>query len=234
MATREIRVRKVIADIRSGMGHVALMDKYKLSPLGLQRLFDELTNLGLLQPTEQSEVISGTQRIKIREVVQDIKSGMSDADLMQKYHVAREVLQSLFKKLLDLKAINRTMLFGEVGLQCDTVVPENVRSLHRYLLDLEIPVYEAGFPETQGRIHDISEKGVGTRGLPARVNEVNTLVVLGDAFGVVEPFEFDAVCRWCQLDQVRGEWTAGYQIVDITERALEEVQKIIKLSSFGQ
>lgn len=233
MADREIRVREVLMDIRAGMEHVALMNKYKLTPRGLQNLFEELTNLGLLERTDQQEVIPGRQRIKIREIVGDVKAGMTDSQMMAKYHIDHESLQALFKKLLDLKAISRDILFGEAGLACETPVPTHVRELDRYVLDFDIPVYEQGCPEIQGRVHDITEKGVGIRGLSMKVDEAKTLVVAGDAFGVVAPFEFSAICRWSGLDHEDGRYAAGFQILEISRLSMEELRKLIKLIAFG-
>ncbi len=209
MSDREIRAREVLEDIRAGMGHVALMEKYRLSPVGLHNLFEELTNLGLLELTDRHEVIPGRQRIKIREIVSDIKAGMTDPELMTKYKIDRKALQSLFKKLLDLKAISRDTLFGEMGLQYESSVPANVREADRYVLDFDIPVYEDGHPETQGSVHDITEKGVGIRGLRIRVNEVKTLVVLGDAFGVVAPFRIECPMQVVNRGRTDPEFCSG-------------------------
>jgi hypothetical protein len=233
MSDREIKAREVLHDIRAGMGHATLMEKYKLSSVGLHNLFEELTNLGLLEKTDRHEVLNGRQRIRIREIVSDIKGGMTDPQLMSKYQIDRTALQALFKKLLDLKAVTRDTLFGEVGLDHGTSVPANIRESSRYVLDFDIPVYEVGFPETQGRVHDITEKGVGIRGLHHKVNDVRTLVVLGDAFGVVAPFEFRAICRWSAMDEQEGKYAAGFQIGDISESSLEELRKLIKLIAFG-
>jgi uncharacterized protein (DUF433 family) len=233
MADREIRAREVLMDIRAGMGHVALMDKYKLSPTGLQKLFEELTNLGLIERTDRHEVTPGRQRIKIREIVGDIRAGLTDTQLMTKYRIDHEALQALFKKLLDLKAISRDALFGEVSLHCETSAPENVRESNRYVLDFDIPVYDERAPEIQGRVHDITEKGVGIRGLSVRVDEVRKLVVLGDAFGVVAPFDFSAICRWSGVDEQDGLYAAGFQILEISDHSLEELRKLIKLIAFG-
>jgi uncharacterized protein (DUF433 family) len=233
MSDREIRAREVLSDIRAGMGHMALMEKYKLTPVGLHNLFEELTNLGLLERIDRHDVIPGRQRIRIREIVSDIKAGMTDPQLMTKYKIDRRALQSLFKKLLDLKAVSRDTLFGEMGLEYGTSLPANVREENRYVLDFDIPVYEVGLPETQGRVRDITEKGVGIRGLRHAVNDVKTLVVLGDAFGVVAPFEFSAICRWSGMDDREGTYAAGFQILDISENALQELRKLIKLITFG-
>lgn len=233
MSDREIRAREVLEDIKGGMGHVALMEKYKLTPVGLHNLFEELTNLGLLERTDRHRVVSGRQRIRIREIVSDVKAGMTDPELMTKYRIDRKTLQALFKKLLDLKAIKRDTLFGELGLQYETSVPANVRVEDRYVLDFDIPVYGAGHPEVQGSVHDITENGIGIRGLRHKVSEVKTLVVLGDAFGVVAPFEFGAVCRWSTVDEQDGGYAAGFQILDISEKALHELRKLIKLIAFG-
>ena len=233
MADREIRAREVLKDIRAGMGHVALMNKYKLSPLGLQNLFEELTNLGLLERTDRNEVIPGRKRIKIREIVGDVRSGMTDSQMMEKYQIDHEALQALFKKLLDLKAISSDALFGEASLACDTSIPTHVREMDRYVLDFDIPVYEEGYTEIQGRVHDITEKGIGIRGLLVRVADVKTLVVLGDAFGVVAPFDLRAICRWSGLDGSDGQYAAGFQILEISDEAMEELRKLIKLIAFG-
>jgi hypothetical protein len=108
-----------------------------------------------------------------------------------------------------------------------------VRETDRYVLDFDIPVYEEGSSEIQGRVHDITEKGIGIRGLSLKVDEVKTLVVLGDAFGVVAPFELRAICRWSGLDGNDGQYAAGFQILEISNEAMEELRKLIKLIAFG-
>jgi len=55
------------------------------------------------------------------------------------------------------------------------------------------------------------------------------LVVLGDDYGAVEPFEFEAQCRW-----VKGEGrdcVAGFEILKISEEGLQELRKLMRMPS---
>jgi hypothetical protein len=52
----------------------------------------------------------GTKTINVGEVVKDIRAGMADNDLMEKYHLGPKTLQSLFEKLLEAGAIQQSDL----------------------------------------------------------------------------------------------------------------------------
>jgi hypothetical protein len=77
------------------------------------------------------------QKIGAREAVKDIKSGMTDADLMEKYGLSSKGLDSLFEKLVQAKALeesfihNRTSLAaavqGSKSEQSSAPVPEPTR-----------------------------------------------------------------------------------------------------------
>ena len=69
--------------------------------------------------------------IKAKEAVADIRSGMDDAALMEKYHLSAEGLQSLFDKLvtggfIDLSEIARR-LPGFLGV---VAISESASPLH--------------------------------------------------------------------------------------------------------
>ena len=51
-------------------------------------------------------------KISAREVVQDIKSGMTDPELMQKYSLTPKGLESLFSKPYKLKSSNNPLWIG--------------------------------------------------------------------------------------------------------------------------
>lgn len=66
-------------------------------------------------------------RISAKDVMEDIKNGMSDEDLMKKYGLSSTGLQSLFKKLMDAKVLTSAMLAersSEFNLQMDVPVAE--------------------------------------------------------------------------------------------------------------
>ena len=94
MSEREIKARRVLHDIRAGMDDAGLKEKYRLSSRGLKSLYRELANLGLLDSryadaTERSGVV----RISVKGVVKDIKEGMRDAELKDKYGLSSGALK---------------------------------------------------------------------------------------------------------------------------------------------
>jgi hypothetical protein len=110
-------------------------------------------------------------------------------------------------------------------------MPDNVRSQERYYLDFDTLVYDEARPEIHGKVVDVTEEGVGLQGIEAHVDEIKTLVVLGDPFGESFPFEFRAICRWARRADDDTQ-TAGFQIVKIAPKDLEELRKLIRLVTF--
>jgi len=130
MEKRKINAKEAVADIRDGMDDSALMGKYNLSPTGLQSLFDKLVNGGFIdlsemqgrlrgfwgtvvisdpvQPEKGLETPSIRQppqtksppRINAQESARDIRLGMNDAALMEKYRLSSRGLRTLFDKLV--------------------------------------------------------------------------------------------------------------------------------------
>jgi hypothetical protein len=123
-----IKALEAVTAIRAGMDDIALMEKYNLSAEGLQTMMRELVAVGVLQLSEvearpdpglssvalDSDPISfaGKARkkrvIDAAEAVKSIRSGMTDADLMSRYKISADGLQSLFKKLSAAGAIRQS------------------------------------------------------------------------------------------------------------------------------
>lgn len=233
MGGREVKLKEVYRDIRAGLDDTALMEKYKLSPKGLGDLYAKLEELGL----HGSKLLEGDPRsirIGIRSIVKDIKAGLTDFDLMEKYGITYDALQQLFHKLVELKAVTKEMVFGTVTLDYQPAIPENLRSLQRYYLDFEIPIYERSVPDIHGVLRDITEKGVGIAGLEVAPDDIKSLVILGDSFGAAPPFEFDAICRWFKEED--GDWknVSGFEITFISERDLKNLRKLIRLITLAE
>ncbi|MBI4965009.1 MAG: YIP1 family protein [Desulfomonile tiedjei] len=54
----------------------------------------------------------GKQKISAKELLKDIKSGMGDTDLMEKYGLSSKGLESAFKKLLEVGVLDASLLKG--------------------------------------------------------------------------------------------------------------------------
>ncbi len=117
--------------------------------------------------------------------------------------------------------------------QYATLAQDNIRDLFRHDIDFELPVYEASQPDILGKIRDITLEGVGLTGVKARVGEVKRFVTLGDDFGAVRPFEFEAKCRWFKRGTVERDYVSGYQITNISEEDLQELEELIRVIRVG-
>jgi hypothetical protein len=137
MAKRKVSAREAVADIRQGMDDPALMKKYNLSTRGLQSLFDKLVAGGYIDLAEiegripgflgtvviSESVLAGKHAeretrhqqpdskpsvvIFAQQAARDIRSGMDDSALMEKYRLSPKGLKSLFDKLISAGAITR-------------------------------------------------------------------------------------------------------------------------------
>lgn len=229
MAQRQVSAREVLKDVRAGMDDARLMEKYRLSSTGLQSLFQQLVEAGLLRREGTGYALPGRRKLPAGSIIKDIRSGMSSAELMEKYNLTEKSLQRVCRELLAARALGPKELQTEISFQATMVMRTNIRELQRYQVDFDLPIYEAGSPEIQGKVRDITEKGIGLVGIESEQYETKTLVILGDYFGEISPFEFRADCRWSQRRPPGGECFAGFRITEISNENLRELQRLLQL-----
>jgi PilZ domain len=161
-------------------------------------------------------------------IVSDIQAGMTDAQLMERYRLSAKGLQSAFKKLVEAQAIDPEELGERVPLYEDTVTIEDMRQIVRDHLHHSVVICDAHDRKCMGRVRDISEKGVGIKGLQAKVNEIRSLYIAPDDFVEVEPFRFEGRCRWVKKSP-GGDYSAGFEITNISNSGLEELRRLVHL-----
>jgi hypothetical protein len=227
MLRRQEVMHEVLRDVRLGMDDSAIMEKHNLSSLELEEFFQKLMETGLLRRANRQAAQRPKRTINAKAIVGDIGSGMSKDDLMAKYRLSSKMLQYVCKKLLETRVIGLGQL-DESSLQA-TLVEDAVREWQRYYLDFDVPVYEKGRPEIHGRLLDVTEQGVGLEGIESEVNSTQAFVVLGDLFGEIVPFEFEARCRWFQKGADHRPCGGGYEITRISDKDVRELRKLIHL-----
>jgi hypothetical protein len=88
----------------------------------------------------------------------------------------------------------------------------------RYLLAVEVVIYELRHPKIKGRLMNIAERGIGIRGIEAAIGETKTFIVPTEAFYLgfspLDPVRFVAKCKWARKDRISGHWYAGFEIID--------------------
>jgi hypothetical protein len=226
MSQRKIGLREVLKDIKLGIDDTGLKERYKLSEQGLKSLYDQLFESGLLEREGEHYFIPGKRRISTREIVGDILSGLTDLELMKKYKLSSRKLQKVFSKLADAGTLTLKELSDRNSPQDrQTNLP---RAAPRVFSILSAIIYEKANPTNRGTIRDLSDEGVGTRGLAVELDETKTLIVEPDAFLEVEPFSFQARCRWSSIAD-DGESNSGFEIIFISGSDRMELQKLIQL-----
>jgi hypothetical protein len=234
----KIRAADAVRDIRSGMTDLELIEKYGLSARGLQSLIGKLLEVKAITPAEidqrresyrDTNVIQGMDE---KEFVRDIRSGMSNPQLMKKYGLSSDGLRRLFEILIKANVITLEDLYTKSPLVHDTVFIENMRELPRHYLAMPVEIYESKLPENRVRLSDITEKGIGITGMAVRIGETKTFTIPTFDFIESDPVVFEAECRWAREEKETGEWLAGFEIRRISDECLEDLRTLIKCLPF--
>ena len=128
------------------------------------------------------------REIKAKEIVNDIVSGIGDNDLMHKYRLTYRGLQSVFKKLAEANIIDSAFLEGRIvpQLSAETTV---VTRLPRKDIFVPLPVEDATNPECRGIVTNITERGLGVKGMNPEVDEVKKLIIKPDKYLPAHPVQ---------------------------------------------
>jgi len=171
-------------------------------------------------------------------VLRDLRAGMDDTALMDKYQLSYMELRTLYHELFNAGRLLPSQPNGDLPEREESrprrievlELASSRRELDRYRLYFDISVYELDRPEVVGTVCDVTENGLGLVGVAAEVDEVKTLVVEGDTFCDVAPFEVQARCCWTEKDHETDEVRAGFVITDITTYDRRQLDKLIGLT----
>jgi hypothetical protein len=167
------------------------------------------------------------RKISAKDIITDIREGLTDSELLDKYRLSIKGLQSIFRKLEAVKAIKPSELYGRLPSFDDTIDIEQVRRELREYLELSVPVYEMESPERIGSVRDISTKGIGARGIKASPGDVKILVVNPANMFSIDAFSFEAVCRWIRRDGPNRDYIGGFDISAISEENEKRLQGLV-------
>ena len=174
--------------------------------------------------------MSPKQKIKASEIVPDIRGGMSNLQLMEKYNLSPDGLRSVFTKLLHAKVLTVEQFEGRISLPEDPTVVEPIRRTARAYPLVPFPIYDMDNMEEAYFVRDISEQGIQVTGINAEVGQKMTFLVQALAFDEVDPFTFEAECRWTTAppDGVQNEPVAGFEITQMSDEDSVELAKLFQ------
>lgn len=157
--------------------------------------------------------MSVRRQIRVSEIVNDVRGGVSDSEMMDKYGLSSTGLARVFKKLLDTRAVSSFEFAQWSVLFCESPEVKNIRLFPRDNLKFLLPIYEAGHSEMRGEILNISDGGLAVRGLQAQVNDTRSfLIPIKGA-----PVFFKAKCRWVRQEPVHGATVTGFDVFKVVK-----------------
>jgi hypothetical protein len=231
VSEREVSVKEALLDIASGMDHAAMMQKFRLSPEGLTDLFSELSKAGLFERIGERYIIPKKRQIDTTQLVQDISSGTTDRQLMEKYRLSSRKLLKVLRKLMAAGKINEEQFCQRDYLFSASPSRNQCRRSPRFYATFEIEIRERGNPNATGTILDITECGLAVEGIPAQVGETKTFRINGNDYYDHEPFTVEATCRWVESPP-DGSGIAGFSLEPLAgddQRALREFIEILTI-----
>jgi len=178
--------------------------------------------------------MNGKRHLNVAEIVNDIRRGLTDGELMARYQLSSRGLQRAFEKLLEIGAVTRADLDKRTQTGDDSIFFECMREIPRNYLVVPIPVYDMGRnDQPAGRIRDLTEKGLGIVDIKTKVNEIRIFSVLPDDFVTVPAFSFEAICRWLEKGEHESP-VAGFEITTISDDSLVRLRQLITELTFGE
>lgn len=166
-------------------------------------------------------------KIRANDVVNDLRLGMSDSEIMTKYGLSPGGLNRVFREILSSGIISAKEIFARYSSDGKRVFVDR-RSLPRTSIEFALPIFDRACPETRGVVHDISEAGLRVRDIEAEADEVKTLVIHPEDLLTTPPVVVEARCRWMQKGKHAWRFDGGFQILNVVEGNLEELLILIQ------
>lgn len=173
--------------------------------------------------------MDSSRSISVSICVNDIRSDMTDAELMAKYGISQKHLNRLFQKLIAVQAMSHSELYDRSPLYRKSYDNVQARRKPRVDVTVPLPIYciESG---TEGLIRDISEIGFRVAGIPSQIGLVRTFQLPVDMFIGFEPLLLIAQCVWTENKRRTFDYiVAGYELKYISESDLEALRKLVHL-----
>lgn len=166
-------------------------------------------------------------KISAAEFVQDLRSGVTSCELMDKYSLAARELDGVLAQIKKAYA-DPAELYGRSRLNEGNEEATKFRSLRRHKIDLPVLIYDSKNPTIRGEVRDISEKGIRIQKMDTKLDEIKSLVVLANEYFSIDPFGFQAQCRWTSPAGDEAGMLAGFEIINISEESLTSLSKFIE------
>jgi hypothetical protein len=169
------------------------------------------------------------RQINAMNVINDLRSGMTDRELQMKYGLSTKALCRIFEKLVDRGAMSHSELSEWSALYNLRTRYTESRRYPRADLAIRVPIYDLGTGSI-GILRDISEKGMRVAGINASVGQVRTFQIPIDMFMQADPLLVVAECKWAKpKGKIKEYIVAGFEIIDVPENDRNNLQNFISV-----
>jgi hypothetical protein len=170
--------------------------------------------------------MNAKRKIKAKEIISDIRTGMAASELLAKYQFNAKSLRTIFQKLLQARAMSKDELNMHKSLHDGAT--HGLRRFRRKSMVFPLKIYDGGDPFKSGTVKDVSEKGVCIEGIDTAIGDVKNFIVRFGAFGDSSTMVFEGKCRWVDKHPMTGRVSsAGFEITYISSLDSGELKKLI-------
>jgi hypothetical protein len=171
------------------------------------------------------------KKIKLGDIVKDIKSGMDDVAVMEKHELCAADYVNVLKRLRKAQTVPESELDNRLSeWRTKEGERDNLRETPRCYLVVTVRISDAKDHNVQGQLLDLSEKGCRLAGIPCTVGETRKLrIEVEVSEGQFLVCKFTAQCRWQKKDDADGSCLCGFEITHILPDDAQNLQQISKL-----
>jgi len=169
--------------------------------------------------------------VDAKKIVRDIRTGKGDAELMRLYGLSAKGLESAFTKLISSRIMTIEEIYGRPSRseQDTVIILDDLRKQERCCLPASATVYDPDRHDTRGELTDMTETGIGIRGIRVSVGETKSLVLDCRNFFEGVAIRFDAECAWTEPAEKDEDWLSGFRITHLSQSDLDHLRNLIKL-----
>lgn len=173
-------------------------------------------------------------RISGKTLAQDIRTGMGDGAIMDKYGLSPRDIERLFKKLLKSKLITPAELYTVSSLYKIKIDTLKNRRCPRADLSVRIPIYDIS-SSSVGLLRDVSETGLRVAGIAVEPGSVKTFQIPVDMYIEADPLLVIAQCKWAQIKgNNRKYFVAGFELQDVSDHDAGILRAFIEFLLFSK
>lgn len=165
--------------------------------------------------------------IKAGDVIQDVKDGMTDEEIADKYRITQEQLAGFVDRLVAAGLLVHPDT-GASGPKPPIAQGfRDRRRLPRCHAVVVVRVYDMDDFIAEGYVRELTEDGLQASGLEVRPGDGKRLLIRFDEHSDIRPFQLEAVCRWTRWDEEEG-LIAGFQITGITADCKTKLRDLLQ------